>query len=127
VDYFDSILWTKSMRLAEVVVRLAGRLPQEERFGLRNQLTRAATSIPSNVAEGWVRESWREKVNFLAMAHGSLAELNTQILICVRVQWLVEPDVREALALMDEIGRMLTTLKQKWRDMPPRPHRTPTT
>src|SRR5688572_14987570 len=77
MDYTRSILWNKAMLLAERVFAIAGRLPAQEKFGLRSQMTRAATSIPSNVAEGWVRESWREKVRFLSIAHGSLAELNT--------------------------------------------------
>jgi four helix bundle protein len=79
VDYRQSILWTKAIRLAGEMVVLSRRLPPEERFGMRSQLTRAATSIPSNVAEGWVRETWREKINFLAIAHGSLAELDEMI------------------------------------------------
>jgi four helix bundle protein len=127
MDYFDSILWEKSMRLAERVVVLSKGLPREERFGMRCQLTRAATSIPSNVSEGWVRESWREKVNFLAIAHGSLAELHTQLLICVRVGWLALDDMREANALIDGIGRMLTVLKRNWREKTARSPRSTTT
>ena len=124
MDYFDSILWRKSMQLAKLVVALSRRLPREERFGLRNQLTRAAVSIPSNVAEGWVRDSWREKVNFLSIAHGSLAELHTQLLLCVRTGWLDPPAIETPCGLIDEIGRMLTALKCKWRRMPPRPTTT---
>jgi four helix bundle protein len=128
MDYFDSILWEKAMQLTERVVAVSRLLPRDQRFGLRNQMTRAATSIPSNIAEGWVRESWREKVNFLAIAHGSLAELHTQLLVCIRVRWLCVDDIRAALALIDEIGRMLTALKAKWRRMPvQRPVARPTT
>ncbi len=127
MDYFDSILWEKSMRLAASVLAISKRLPRDERFGIRNQMTRAATSIPSNVAEGWVRESWREKVNFLPIAHGSLAELHTQLLLCVRVGWLDDQAVRSAFGLIDEIGRMLTTLKRKWRRITPPARIRPTT
>ena len=78
-------------------------------------MSRAATSIPSNIAEGWVRESFKEKVHFLAIAHGSLAELHTQLLICRRAGLLEAADVSNSLALADEVGRMLTALKHRWR------------
>ncbi|MGH7505737.1 MAG: four helix bundle protein, partial [Longimicrobiales bacterium] len=74
VHYREAIVWKKAMRLAREVYRLAPRLPKEETYGMRSQLTRAAVSIPANIAEGWTRESDREKAWFLAIAHGSLAE-----------------------------------------------------
>ncbi|KFN48731.1 four helix bundle protein [Arenimonas composti] len=112
--YAKSVVWAKSMRLAQLVLLLSRRLPRDERFGIRSQLTRAATSVPSNIAEGWVRESRREKVQFLAIAHGSLAELHTQLLLCCRIQWLDPQETEPAFALADEIGRMLTALRRKW-------------
>jgi four helix bundle protein len=117
--YAGSVLWEKSMRLAECTLVLSRRLPPEERFGMRSQIVRAATSVPSNVAEGWVRESSKEKVNFMSIAHGSLAEVHTQLLICLRARWVSPDDLAEALALIDEIGRMLTVVKRKWRQAPP--------
>jgi four helix bundle protein len=126
MDYTDSIAWEKSMRLAESVVALCPRLPAGERFGIRQQMTRAATSVPSNIAEGWVRESWREKIQFLSIAHGSLAELHTQLLICARTGWLSAEDIRASCGLASEIARMLTTLKTRWRRMPARRVTRPT-
>ena len=115
MDYSDSVLWERSMQLAERAVALARRLPPEERFGMRSQITRSATSVPSNIAEGWVRDSWKDKVRFLSIAHGSLAELNTQLILCRRVRWLAPEHVDGTLKLANEIARMLTTLKQNWR------------
>jgi four helix bundle protein len=115
VDYTETMMWERSMQLVERTVLLSRCLPAEERFGMRSQMSRCATSVPSNIAEGWVRESWREKVRFLSIAHGSLAELHTQLLICVRVGWLSCEDVAPALQLADDVARMLTRLKRVWR------------
>ena len=79
---------------------------------MRAQLTRAAISISSNTAEGWTRESKRERRQFLSIAHGSLAELHTQLLICERVGWLQTADLAEIKSLIDEISRMLTVLRR---------------
>lgn len=99
MHYRDAKVWEKAMHLAELVCRGTAALPHEERFGMRGQITRAAVSVPSNIAEGWARESRREKAQFMAIAHGSLAELHTQILLCERVGWLERGDVEPALRL----------------------------
>jgi len=67
------------MHVARDVYRLMRFLPHEEVYGMRAQMTRAAVSVPSNIAEGWTRESKAEKRQFLAVAQGSLAELETQL------------------------------------------------
>ncbi|KFN49717.1 four helix bundle protein [Arenimonas composti] len=63
---------------------------------------------------GWVRESRREKIQFLSIAHVSLAELHTQLLLCCRIEWLDAREAEPAFALADEVGRMLTVLRRKW-------------
>ena len=68
MHYRETIVWTKAMAIAREVYRLAPLLPREETYGMRSQITRAATSIPANVAEGWTRESSAEKRQFLAIA-----------------------------------------------------------
>ncbi|MEZ0471211.1 four helix bundle protein [Luteimonas salinilitoris] len=115
MHYRDAVIWEKSMQLAETACREAAGLPREERFGMRAQITRAAVSVPSNIAEGWSRESRKEKAQFMAIAHGSLAELHTQLLLCVRIGWLEDDDMRPAFALIDEISRMLTVLRRRMR------------
>jgi four helix bundle protein len=115
MHYERSIVWKKSMRLAEEACRHASSLPREERFGMRSQMTRAAVSIPSNIAEGWSRETQKDKANFLAIAQGSLAEFNTQLLLCRQLGWLEEGPTQTMLDLIDEVSRMLTTLRQRFR------------
>ena len=103
------------MEIADGVIALARHLPAEERYGMRSQITRAAISVPSNIAEGWTRESKREKAQFLAVAHGSLSELNTQLLLCQRVGWLHEEALASTLGKIDEASRMLTSLRRRLR------------
>ncbi|UZW59759.1 four helix bundle protein [Lysobacter enzymogenes] len=112
MHYQETVVWNKAIRLAEKVCLVSGQLPAMERFGMRSQLNRAAISVPSNTAEGWTRESKRERRQFLSIAHGSLAELHTQLLICERVGWLRTADLPEIKSLIDEISRMLTVLRR---------------
>jgi len=115
MHYGETVIWKKAMRLAEQVCRVAEHLPRQERFGMRLQITRAAISIPSNIAEGWTRESRRECRQFLAIAHGSLAELNTQLILCIRLGWLPHAALADALQLSEEVSRMLTVLRRSSR------------
>ncbi len=107
MTYRDLVVWQKSMDLVESVYRLIQHLPPEERFGLADQMRRAAVSIPSNIAEGHARSSDKEFRNFLHIASGSRAELQTQILICERVGLLVREQTKSALLLTEEIGKLL--------------------
>ena len=115
MHYMDTVVWNKAMELAEVSCGSVTRLPNEERYGVRLQITRAAISIASNIAEGWTRESKNERRQFLAVAHGSLSELHTQLLLCGRLGWLPADVLVRPLALIDEISRMLTTLRRRSR------------
>lgn len=115
MDYENSLVWARAMQLAEYVCRLPALLPREERFGMRSQLSRAAVSVPSNIAEGWKRESAKEKVHFFAIAHGSLAELNTQLLLCRRLGWLPTERADAAMRAVESVGRLLTSLRKAWR------------
>jgi four helix bundle protein len=84
--YKDLLVWQKGMRLASAVYRLTKGFPPEERFGITAQMRRAAVSVPSNIAEGQARRGTREFLQFLAVASGSLAELETQVLLAVDLQ-----------------------------------------
>ncbi len=112
MHYRNAVVWQKAMRLAEMACRSCKKLPSEERFGIRAQITRAAISVPSNVAEGWTRESRKEKAQFMAIAHGSLGELHSQILLCRRLGWLEPGEADATISLAFEVGRMLTTLRR---------------
>jgi len=79
--YKELLVWQKGMALAKLVYRLTVRFPREEKFGLTSQIRRASVSVPSNIAEGQARQSTKEFLQFLSHAEGSLAELETQVLL----------------------------------------------
>lgn len=93
------------MTLAKYVYILTESLPQKERYGLADQMQRAAVSIPSNIAEGSKRGSKKDYAHFLRMAHGSLAELETQLLLSREMY--PQARVEKALDLALEVGKML--------------------
>ena len=88
MDHKDLDVWKKGMDLVERIYAVSGTFPDVERFGLTSQIRRAAVSIPSNIAEGAARKSDKELIQFLSIASGSLAELETQYLIAKRLNFL---------------------------------------
>ena len=98
------------MATTVAVYKLCRKLPKTELYGLQNQMKRAAVSIPSNIAEGQSRPSKKEFAYFLSIAKGSRAELETQLLLCVRLGFLADTDISETIALLEEISKMLTAL-----------------
>ena len=82
--YTNMIVWQKAMDLTDEVYRLTKSLPKEELFSLTDQLRRAAVSVPSNIAEGYGRQTDREFKQFLSIARGSVFEVETQLFICIR-------------------------------------------
>jgi four helix bundle protein len=115
MHYRDTVVWGKAMEVACEIYRLSKLLPSEERYGMRSQITRAAVSVPSNIAEGWTRESKKEKVQFLSVAHGSLAELETQLTLCERVGWLDDTETSFVRKRVEEVSRILTTMRRNQR------------
>ena len=109
-SYQELLVWQKSMELVMVVYQLAKQLPKEETYALATQIRRAAVSIPSNIAEGQARNSTREFANFLSIAKGSNAEVETQLMICVRLKFLEQSQITPALNLCSEVGKMLNAL-----------------
>jgi four helix bundle protein len=88
MDHKDLDVWKKGMELVERVYSMSRAFPDSERYGLTSQIRRAAVSIPSNIAEGAARKSDKELLQFLSIAIGSLAELETQYLIAIRLGFL---------------------------------------
>lgn len=110
-SYKDLIVWQKAMELAEEVYLLCKHFPKDEQYAFTNQLHRAVVSIPSNIAEGKGRTSKAEFLHYLSVANGSLAEVDTQLLLAVRFGYLNQNQVEKALGLREEISRMLTSLR----------------
>ena len=104
-SYRDLVAWNKAMELVTEIYRVTKKFPKEELFGLMSQLRRAAVSIPSNIAEGKGRLSKGEFRQFLGNARGSLAEVETQILIAQNLSYLDEPETNRLLAMVEEVGR----------------------
>ncbi len=111
--YQNLKVWQRAMDLAEVVYQKVKLLPAEEKYALGDQMRRAAVSIPSNITEGYARRSTRELSHFITIATGSLAELETQVLLCGRIQYLNEAVITELLLTIKEIQRMLANLSTK--------------
>ena len=105
-------VWRDSMELVTPVYRLTATFPAEERFTLSAQLRRAAISVPSNIAEGAARRSTPELLRFLAIARGSLAELDTQILLAHRLG-LAEPDADLTQLLDRTFARLNALIRSK--------------
>ncbi len=113
MDYRKLDVWRKSMLLVRLVYPLAARLPDIERYALADQIRRAATSIPLNIAEGYGRGSDKGLHYFLSIAKGSAAEVETQLYICIALDYFPERDALDALALCDDIKAMLHRFMQR--------------
>ena len=112
LNYQDLLVWQKAIELVKEVYSLVKLLPAEERFGLGDQMRRAAISIPSNIAEGEARKSRKEFANFLSIANGSRAELETQLIIATQLEYIDKGQTKPALSLCAEISKMLFALIQ---------------
>ncbi len=111
-SFRDLTTWQKSMRLAEVCYSITDTMPRSEQFGLTPQIRRSAASIPANIAEGHNRHARMAYGNFVGIALGSVAELESHLELAVRVGILTRAQVEPALALADEVGRMLRCLSR---------------
>jgi four helix bundle protein len=118
----DLIVWQKGMKLAIEVYRLSKLMPKEEQYRLTSQLLRAVASVPANIAEGHARGTRKDYANFINIARGSLAEVETLLELAYSVGLLKPADVATAMSLADEIGRMLTALSARLREAPLKPN-----
>ena len=112
-SYRDLVVWQKGIELAKLLYQLTTRFPPDERFGLIAQIRRAAVSVPSNIAEGQARHTTGEFIQFISHAEGSAAELDTQLHLSVELGFVSSADATPALGLIDEIRRMLNSLRRR--------------
>lgn len=124
-SYKDLFVWQKSMELVTVVYTLTKQLPEEEKFGLTSQMRRCAISIPSNIAEGSKRGTHNDFRQFLRIAYGSGAELETQFEITRKLRLIPKDSLRNAENLLSEIMKILNTMLS--RDASTKNYKLPTT
>ena len=112
-DYRDLLIWQKSIALVKEIYLLSQRFPTTEVYGLSNQIRRAAVSIPSNIAEGQSRQHTGEFRQFLHVALGSLAEVDTQLIIAKELSYIPKENTSTAENLIIELRKMIHTLIKK--------------
>ena len=111
-SYRDLEVWKLSIDFVKKVYQVTHNFPASEKFGLINQIRRAAVSIPANIAEGQGRNSIKEFKQFLAISLGSLAELETQLIIAKEIEYLTLNELNTLLATLDRIRKMIRGLSK---------------
>jgi four helix bundle protein len=112
-SYQDLLVWQKSMDLVAMSYKVVVKLPLNEQYGLSSQLRRAAGSIPANIAEGFGRWHAKDFVRFLLIANGSIKELETHLLIAVRLGLVQRNDIEASMRMAKEISKMIFALRGK--------------
>ena len=112
-SYKDLIVWQKGITLVKRVYQITQAFPSEEKFGLVSQMRRASVSIPSNIAEGQARHTTGEFVQFISNAEGSVAELDTQLIIAIELGFCAQSELGGPFELISELRRMLNALRRK--------------
>jgi four helix bundle protein len=103
-------VWNKAIDLTVDTYRLSDRFPKVEIYGLTSQMRRAAVSVPGNIAEGAARQTRKEFINYLHMAQGSLSELDTQLVIANRLEYMSFETLKEIENAIETISKMITGL-----------------
>jgi four helix bundle protein len=111
-SYKDLITWQKGILLVKHKYKLTSIFPGEEKFGLISQLRRAAVSVPSNIAEGQARRTTGDFIHFISNAEGSVAEVETQLIIAVELSFCSQAQAETCFSVNDELRRMLNALRR---------------
>lgn len=111
-SYRDLKAWQMGMDVSELAYKLTARFPKHEVYGLCSQIQRAAISIPANIAEGHARDSTKEFLRFLAIAQGSLAELETHLLLAQRFGCTDTNELEKIMILTNETGKIMRGLQR---------------
>ncbi len=112
-DFRKLEIWKNGISIVKHVYHLTDKFPKEEKYGLKSQITRAAVSIPSNIAEGCSRNSEIEFKRFLEIALGSLFEVETQLIISQELQFLDHADIKSIIELLNKEAKMMNSLISK--------------
>ncbi|HUU12478.1 MAG TPA: four helix bundle protein [Terriglobia bacterium] len=112
-SYKDLLVWQKGIALVKKIYQLTQTFPDAERFGLVSQMRRAAVSIPSNIAEGQARHTRKEFIQFISHSEGSVAELETLVILGVELGYCALADTQEIANLTTELSKMLDSLRRK--------------
>jgi four helix bundle protein len=110
--YRELVAWQRAMDLVTAVYRISALFPREELYGLTAQVRRAAVSVAANIAEGQGRGAGNEFAHYLRIARGSVQEVETQLLVAERLGYVSETLLKEALAVADEVSRLITGLSR---------------
>jgi four helix bundle protein len=111
-SYRDLIVWQESINLVENIYQTTKSFPKEEMFGLTSQIRRSSVSIPANIAEGYGRNHTKEYLNHLSIANGSLSELETHIIISLRLNYINEENYHIIWNHLQTIGKLLYGLRK---------------
>lgn len=115
LHYQELLVWQRAVDLVVSVYRMTRMWPSEEQFGLTNQVRRASVSIPSNIAEGQGRATTREFLQYLAIARGSLQEVETQLVVAQRLEFSDATTFTSVFEQTAEVGRLLQGLMRRLR------------
>jgi len=111
-NYRDLVVWQQGIQLVKLIYKITSTFPKEEIYGLTSQMRRCAVSIPSNIAEGHARDSLKEYIQFLSIAVGSLAELQTQLILSRELELGTKLSIVEAEKLADKSLKMIRSLQR---------------
>jgi len=113
----DLRVWQQSIELVSEIYMITKNFPKEEMFGLVSQMRRAAVSVPSNIAEGYARGTDREKVHFLRISSGSMSEVETQLIMCMKLGYISQEqydEISEKLtAVWKQLNSLMGTIKKR--------------
>ena len=113
-NYYKNLtIWKSSIDLLEREYKLSKLFPPDEKFGLTSQLRRASVSVPSNIAEGYCRQAQKEKAHFISIAIGSLAEVETQIIIANKLGYLENQLTEDLMSKINSIQKQSISLRKR--------------
>lgn len=114
-DFTDLLVWQEGHTLVLDIYRITKKFPKEEMFGLTSQMRRAAVSVTSNIAEGFGRQGYKEKIQFFFLSQGSLIELKNQLMISRDVNYITASDFQQIIEQANKTHKLLQGLITKSR------------